>query len=120
MLLVKRYGTVRPYPTMVRGIPHESSMNPETVGRRLRALRSALNLSQDRIAAAIGMGSGSASWSPYESGRLLIPIHNAKALCDIYGITLDWLYRGVWYAGFPYDLRERIEARLERPKKRAD
>lgn len=108
---------------MAQRQPPESPESAQATGKRLRALRSALNLSQDQIAASIGMASGSASWQPYEAGKNLIPVHNGMALCRVYGVTLDWLYRGLWHAGLPFDLAERIrfeEMRAEpRPKKRS-
>ncbi len=93
---------------MVPRMPPESPESPEAIGKRLRALRDALKLSQDRMGASIGMASGSASWSPYEKGKDTIPAHNALALCRRYGVTMDWLYRGLWHAGLPFDLAEKI------------
>ena len=93
---------------MAPRMPPESPESPQAVGKRLKALRDALDLSQDDIAASIGMASGSASWSPYEKGKDMIPAHNALALCRRYGVTMDWLYRGLWHAGVPFDLGELI------------
>lgn len=99
---------VQPFGPMAPRMPPESPESPEAVGRRLRALRRALKLSQDRIAASIGMASESASWSPYERGKDLIPAHNALALCRRYFVTMDWIYRGLGMAGLPFDLAEKI------------
>ncbi len=103
---------------MRRGEYLAARQHPKAVGRRLRRLRNAKNLSQDEMAAAIEMATGSALWSRYETGKLMIPVINANRLCDIYGITLDWLYRGVEHAGIPYDLARDLRA-LEMQEERA-
>ena len=103
---------------MAPRFPADSAESPEAVGRRLRALRDALKLSQDKIAASIGMASRSASWAPYEKGRNLIPATNGLSLCRRYGITMDWLYRGLWHAGVPFDLAEKIRIEELRAEER--
>ena len=103
---------------MRRGEYLAARQAPKAVGKRLQRLRSAKNLSQDEIAASIDMATGSALWTRYESGKYLIPVINANKLCDVYGITLDWLYRGVEHAGMPYDLARDLRA-LEMQEERA-
>ena len=71
-------------------------------------LRGALKLSQDKIARSVGAHSLSATWSPYEAGRQRISLDNALSLCERYGITLDWLYRGHWHSGIPLELATRL------------
>src|SRR5690349_12012771 len=98
----------------------EQRRTPRAVGKRLRLLRNALSLSMDQIADSIGMASRSSSWAAYETGKYMIPVHNAGALCDRHGITLDWLYRGLYSVGMPFDLANAIRAlEIEPPKKRA-
>lgn len=96
------------YGLMAHRMPPESPESPQAIGKRLKVLRCALNLSQDQIAVSIGMASGSASWSPYERGKDMISAHNAMALCRRYGVTMDWIYRGLWHAGLPFDLAEQM------------
>lgn len=92
-------------------LPPEHPESIQSIAKRLRALRGALKLSQDKIARAIGAASLSATWSPYETAKERISLDNALALCRLYGITLDWLYRGQWHAGMPFDLAERVRAK---------
>lgn len=93
---------------MARNVIAENPESPQAIGKRLRSLRRAEKLSQDDIAHSIGMASGSASWSPYEKGKDMIPANNALALCRRYYVTMDWIYRGLGFAGLSHDLAEKI------------
>lgn len=88
--------------------PPEHPESLQSIAKRLRALRGALKISQDKLALTVGAASKSATWSPYETGKDRISLDNALALCRLYGVTLDWIYRGQWHAGIPFDLAERI------------
>lgn len=89
-------------------LPPQHPESVQSIAKRLRMLRGALELSQDKLAKAVGAASLSATWSPYETGKDRISLDNALALCRLYGVTLDWLYRGQWHAGLPFDLAEKI------------
>jgi transcriptional regulator with XRE-family HTH domain len=82
----------------------------KAVGLRLRALRKSLSMTMDDMAASIGMNSGRASWYPYELGKNMLPVRRAQALCRLYGVTMDWLYRGLWHIETPPDLAEKLTA----------
>ena len=88
----------------------EGADSPKAIGKRLKALREVKKLSQDRIALIVGMASKSSAWNRYEKGTVALPAHHGLALCRIYGVTMDWIYRGLWTAGMPYELTEDIQA----------
>ena len=103
-------------------LPASHPESLEATGKRLKALRDALDLSQDDLGTAIGNPNGSALFSPIERGNHRIGLDTALALCRRYGVTLDWIYRGLWHAGIPFDLAEKIrfeEMRAERPNRRS-
>ena len=77
------------------------------VGRRLRATRAALGLSQIEFGASIDLSQP--RYNQYESGRRTLSVDAAIALCDRYNLTLDWLYRGD-PSGLPYRLAETLRA----------
>lgn len=93
-----------------RAMPLEGDDSRKAIGKRLRALRTVKGLSQDRIADLLEVPSRSKSWNGYEQGRVVIPAPYALALCRIYGVTMDWIYRGLWNAGVPYELSQAIQA----------
>lgn len=62
-------------------------------GRRLAATRRALGFdSQIDFAAAAGMSPQ--ALNNYEKGRSRPALDVALVLCDRFGLTLDWIYRG--------------------------
>jgi transcriptional regulator with XRE-family HTH domain len=54
-------------------------------------------------------------YSQYESGTRSLTIEAAQRICDGYGVTLDWLYRGD-RSRLPYHLAIDIE-RIERAER---
>ena len=94
---------------MAKGPPADE--HPESrraIGKRLRALRGALERTQDEMARGLGSPSGSPLWAGYETGGQRISLDYALVLCRRYGTTLDWIYRGQLHAGMPFDLAEKI------------
>lgn len=85
-------------PTKVRGFT-------EAVGLRLRAAREALGKNQTQLADAINAAKN--TYSQWESGDRLANLVAMAKLCNDYGITLDWIYRGV-ASGLPQDLHEKV------------
>lgn len=79
---------------------------------RLVLARIALGKSQ--AALARGMLISPQRWNNYERGIRPIDIEFAARLCERYGLTMDYLYRGVM-AGLPYDLAQRIEPLTVQP-----
>jgi transcriptional regulator with XRE-family HTH domain len=63
------------------------------VGRRLAWAREAIGVSQSECARRLD--SNQASWSKYEAGTRLPPPYIMAGFCDLYGVSLDWIYRGL-------------------------
>jgi hypothetical protein len=63
------------------------------IGDRLKAIREAFsNLSQRAWAEKHGFQP--TQWNNWEKGIRRIPVDEAEKLCQLYGLTLDWIYRG--------------------------
>ena len=62
------------------------------VGLRLRAARLALGLQQKEICEAVNVAES--RYSQWENGKNLLDPTVAILLGDLYGITMDYLYRG--------------------------
>lgn len=63
------------------------------IGDRLRSVRAAFSdLSQKDWAAKHGFNT--AQYSNWENGIRRIPLERAEKLCDLYGLDLDFIYRG--------------------------
>jgi transcriptional regulator with XRE-family HTH domain len=78
---------------------------PETLkslAKRLEITREALRLRPVDLCKRIDIKEN--RWSQYESGERRITLEVANALCDEFGLTLDWIYRGN-PAGLPHELR---------------
>lgn len=87
---------------------------PEKVGRRLRMLRAAHGLiqsppqkiSQTAFARSAGLSQG--AYTNYENALRVPSIAHAAKLCDRYGVTLDWIYRGRVHNSMTFDLIDAI------------
>ena len=64
----------------------------EDIGARLKAIRKITGLSQKEFAAKAGIKD--TTYNQYENGASQPKIEYARALCDTYGLSLDWLYNG--------------------------
>jgi transcriptional regulator with XRE-family HTH domain len=62
------------------------------IGQRLEVLRKAYGLSQTQFAARAQIAQN--TYNQYEKGKNLPRLDFAERLCDEYGVTLDWIYRG--------------------------
>ncbi len=70
----------------------ESPDYPE-IGERLASIRAAFgDLSQREW--ALKHAFGVTQWNNWENGTRRIPIESAEKLCALYGLTLDFVYRG--------------------------
>jgi transcriptional regulator with XRE-family HTH domain len=85
----------------------EAELDPVPVGRRLRLTRQALRMTQRDFSAAAGIAAN--TYGQYETGTRLISPARAVELCDRYGLTLDWIYRGE-LGNLPYKLAAAIKA----------
>jgi len=75
------------------------------VAARLRRTRTATGLSQSQFADAAGIARN--TYNQHESGERLPSLEEALKLCSVYGLTLDWIYRGI-LAGVRFDLATNI------------
>jgi transcriptional regulator with XRE-family HTH domain len=85
--------------------PHHGMDSKEIVGQRVDIWLEAT----DRTAAEVcdELGIGEPKFSQWRNGRHMLSLDIAVALCTNYGLTLDWLYRGI-PVNLPYELRLQI------------
>ena len=77
-------------------------------GARIALVRHALGLSQEALAAQLAIGrSAVANW---EKGTREADVGRMTRLCELYGVTLDYIYRGS-LVGLPHELYRAIEER---------
>ena len=100
---------------MTQTSPHAHSRNE--IGRRLKATRQALGLRARDIHRATGIGES--AWSQYENGRRFPDLMQMLPFADRFGISLDWIYRGVLSA-VPFELAQGILEQLSPPAITAD
>jgi transcriptional regulator with XRE-family HTH domain len=79
----------------------------DAIAARLRATREALDLNQSQFASGAGIAKN--TYNMYEAGNGRPELDKAIQLCERYGLTLDWIYRGI-RAGLPYYLAEKLAA----------
>jgi DNA-binding XRE family transcriptional regulator len=70
--------------------PHTRSL--EAIAARLRATREAFALGQNEFARRAGIASN--TYNQYEQAKNLPRLDLANQICDTFGVTLDWIYRG--------------------------
>lgn len=88
----------------------EDELDPIPVGQRLRLTREALRLTQREFASRAGIATN--TYGQYETGARLISPKRAIELCEQYGLSLDWIYRGE-PGELPYKLAAAIKALSE-------
>ena len=64
----------------------------QDIGARLRHTREALGLNQREFALRVDLKEN--RYNQYETGVRPLTIEAALGICEQYGVTLDWLYRG--------------------------
>ena len=64
----------------------------EHIATRLRHTREAFRVNQREFARRANLKQN--RYSQYESGARPLTIDAANKICDEYGVSLDWLYRG--------------------------
>lgn len=82
------------------------------VGRRLAALRAANGFAKIRHFAT-DMGVDEDRYSKWEKGENTLPPYAAIAICKRYGVTTEWLYRGI-PDGIVTGLWRKIDAEMAR------
>jgi transcriptional regulator with XRE-family HTH domain len=78
------------------------------VGQRLRWLREVVADNQSQAARLIGVDQS--TFSGYEAGDRLLSIQAAMRACAIWGVTLDYLYRGLLDSRVRHDVAVRLAA----------
>jgi hypothetical protein len=68
-------------------------MDYQDIGARLQDVRAAFG-AESQKAWAEREGFNPTQWNNWETGTRRIPVDAAERLCDRYGLTLDWIYRG--------------------------
>lgn len=63
------------------------------VAARLKLVRRVYGVHSQRELAAM-LGIKPSRFGQYEAALHLIPVPMAIRLCDMFGVTLDWIYRG--------------------------
>ncbi len=92
----------------------DDPLSNEAIAQRLIATRLALGYdSQVEFARAAGIAAN--AWNNYETARSRPKLDVAVQLCERFGITLDWIYRGD--AG---GLQHRLATALSAPAARRD
>lgn len=77
----------------------------KAIAERLKTTREALGLNAAELCKRLDIKPN--RWSQYESGERQITLEVAMAMCDEFGLTLDWIYRGN-PSQLPHDLRIRM------------
>lgn len=60
------------------------------VGKNLKALREANNLTQEKVAAFLGIGRS--AYANYEAGEREAPVEVLESACKLFGCELDMLF----------------------------
>jgi transcriptional regulator with XRE-family HTH domain len=81
------------------------TLDVESVALRLLASRVALELTQTRLCKITGMTKQ--TWNNYERAYARISVNNAIVLCQAFGLTLDWVFRGT-RAGLSRDIQKAL------------
>lgn len=71
----------------------DASRPHAAIGERVRAMRLAFTSDSLRTFAQ-KMGVSPMAVSGWETGFRRIPVESAERYCDMFGVTLDWIYRG--------------------------
>lgn len=80
------------------------------IGKRLRWSREALGISAAELSRLFGYRDN--TLSQWETGRNPPNPTKLVLFCDVYGISLDWLYRGSLAGPLPDDFRQEMRERM--------
>jgi len=89
------------------GDRRSDGLSGEGVGERLRITREALGLAQSEFAERCGLARN--TYNQYEQGKNIPRIENGIAICEAFGLSLDWIYRGD-PSSLPYKTADAIKA----------
>lgn len=91
--------------------PDDTERLAENVGRRLRQIREIYGVDMKTFGEAAGLSQP--RYYVYEDGTRLLTLNAAIKLCNVYNLTLDYLYMGD-----PSGLRANIVDKLRDMKRR--
>ena len=80
----------------------------DAIAARLRAARAAFGLSQLEFSRRAGIAGN--TYNQYEQAKSLPRLDWANHICDTYGVTLDWIYRGD-ISGLPVHIANLLASR---------
>jgi transcriptional regulator with XRE-family HTH domain len=80
----------------------------QQIGLRLRITREAFGLPQGEFAKRAGIEPN--TYNNWETGDRVPDLTYALRLCETYGLTLDWIYRGE-IKGLPFQLGDDLRRR---------
>lgn len=93
--------------------PEMNGESTQAIAARIEITRLALGYkTQGAFAAAIDRSYTPQRWNNYVAGRDRLPLNVALKLCQRFGLTLDWIYRGDTN-GLPVRLARQIEEIVE-------
>jgi transcriptional regulator with XRE-family HTH domain len=78
--------------------------SPAAIGQRLKAIRKQLDLTQEEFARRAGESQN--AYLQYEAGMRRPSLKIASALADTYGLSLDYIYRGLHSGLLPRSCKE--------------
>ena len=75
------------------------------IAARLVLTRQALGLTQSELCRLTGITTQ--AWNNCETNRGRIGVNSALRICEVFGLSLDWIYRGLM-AQLPHELTAKI------------
>jgi hypothetical protein len=90
-----------------------SSDHKRQVGRNLSLLCQAIGSTDAEIARSVGVSNS--KLGNWKRGDNYIDPYVATQLCDRYGVTMDWIFRGKLY-GLPKELADKISSLMVLPR----
>jgi transcriptional regulator with XRE-family HTH domain len=71
---------------------HDTGRSPRAIGARIARIREITGATQTAFAKGVGASQG--TLSAWESGKRPPGLKAGHQLCDVYGVTLDYIFRG--------------------------
>ena len=90
--------------------PHLNLQSHEETSKRLKKLRKAVGKTQAEMAELVGVSQTAWSLNERSEPGRRISIDSSMRLCELFGVSLDWIYRGN-IANLPPKLIEKMRQR---------
>lgn len=104
---------IAPMPKTLAELLISRESRPDRVGPRIAALREALSMSKSQFADSIGLDRS--SMTKVEKGEMGLDIAVGERVAGIYGVGLDYIYRGD-LSDVPLSLRPELMVQLAIPR----